>query len=104
MERELQGRTRQRRVIVLRKKLAEPPVKVSGKRNGQACLPGTVVEQPNGDWYEHAVLVTSWEQSDVRVLAQAYRDRADAENMFDELKNQWGWTGYTTKDLTRSLQ
>jgi hypothetical protein len=28
----------------------------------------------------------------VRVLAQAYRDRADAENMFDELKNQWGWT------------
>jgi hypothetical protein len=38
----------------------------------------------------------------VRVLAQAYRDRADAENMFDELKNQWGWTGYTTKDLKRS--
>jgi hypothetical protein len=101
-ELQLQGWTRQRRVIVLRRKLAEPPVKATGKGGAQACVPGTVVEQANGDWYEHAVLVTSWEQSDVRVLAQAYRDRADAENMFDELKNQWGWTGYTTRDLKRS--
>jgi hypothetical protein len=38
----------------------------------------------------------------VSAEAQAYRDRADAENMFDELKNQWGWTGYTTKDRKRS--
>lgn len=30
-----------------------------------------------------------------------YRDRADAENVFDELKNQWGWGGFTTQDLTR---
>jgi hypothetical protein len=30
----------------------------------------------DGDWYEYAVLVTSWEQSEVRVLAQAYWDRA----------------------------
>jgi len=22
--------------------------------------------------------------------------------MFDELKNQWGWTGYTTRDTKRS--
>ena len=103
-ELQLQGWTRQRRVIVLRKKLAEQPVRAAGKGNkqGQACLPGAVVEQVDGDWYEYAVLVTSWEQSEVRVLAQAYRDRADAENMFDELKNQWGWTGYTTKDLKRS--
>jgi hypothetical protein len=32
-------------------------------------------------------------------LGQLYRDRADAENAFDELKNQWGWGGYTTHDL-----
>jgi hypothetical protein len=101
-ELQLQGWTRQRRVIVLRKKLAEQPVRATGRGKGQACLPGTVVEQVDGDWYQYAVLVTSWEQSEVRVLAQAYRDRADAENMFDELKNQWGWTGYTTKDLKRS--
>jgi len=30
-----------------------------------------------------------------------YRDRADCENGFDELKNQWGWGGYTTQDMER---
>ena len=34
-------------------------------------------------------------------IAQLYRDRAEAENIFDELKNQWGWTGFTTHDLRR---
>jgi len=34
-------------------------------------------------------------------MAQLYRDRADCENSFDELKNQWGWGGYTTHDLHR---
>jgi hypothetical protein len=27
--------------------------------------------------------------------------RGDAENPFDELKNQWGWAGFTTQDLDR---
>ena len=35
-------------------------------------------------------------------LAQLYRDRGDAENAFDELKNQWGWGGFTTQDLKRT--
>ena len=26
---------------------------------------------------------------------------ADSENNFDELKNQWGWGGFTTQDLAR---
>ena len=34
-------------------------------------------------------------------MAQLYRDRADAENGFDELKNQWGWGGFTTQDWNR---
>jgi len=34
-------------------------------------------------------------------IAQHYRDRADSENVFDELKNQWGWGGFTTQDLKR---
>jgi hypothetical protein len=38
---------------------------------------------------------------EVLALAQLYRDRADAENNFDELKNQWGWGGFTTQDLAR---
>jgi hypothetical protein len=27
-------------------------------------------------------------------LVQLYRQRADAENVFDELKNQWGFAGF----------
>jgi hypothetical protein len=34
-------------------------------------------------------------------MARLYRDRADVENGFDELKNQWGWDGFTTQDLER---
>ena len=53
--------------------------------------------------YEHAVLVTtlSAERFDLPMMAQLYRDRADCENGFDELKNQWGWGGFTTHDLAR---
>ena len=29
------------------------------------------------------------------------RDRAEAGNAFDELKNPWGWDGFTTPDLPR---
>ncbi len=50
--------------------------------------------------YEHAVLVTNTSY-EILTLGQLYRDRADAENAFDELKNQWGWGGYTTHDLHR---
>lgn len=32
-------------------------------------------------------------------LSRLYRERADAENIYDELKNQWGWNGYTTQAL-----
>src|SRR5260370_1592608 len=50
--------------------------------------------------YEYAVLVTSL-TDEVRTVAQHYRDRGDAENNFDELKNQWGWAGFTTHDRKR---
>ena len=46
------------------------------------------------------MLVTSTAH-EIIALAQLYRDRADAENNFDELKNQWGWGGFTTHDLAR---
>ena len=59
--------------------------------------------------WEHAVLVTSLgmaqagaaPEDEVLSIAQLYRDRADCENVFDELKNQWGWGGFTTHDLAR---
>jgi len=34
-------------------------------------------------------------------IAQLYRVRADAENAFDELQNQWGLGGFTTQDINR---
>jgi hypothetical protein len=61
---------------------------------------GFVEIGPNADAYEYGVLVTSLEE-EVLTLAQLYRDRADSENPFDELKNQWGWAGFTTRDLPR---
>jgi hypothetical protein len=33
---------------------------------------------------------------------RASGDRADAENSFDELKNQWGWGGFTSRKLGSS--
>jgi hypothetical protein len=50
--------------------------------------------------WEYAVLVTN---SGYRLesMAQLYRDRADAENGFDELKNQWGWGGFTSQNIER---
>ena len=41
------------------------------------------------DGWEDAVLATSLDL-EVRSVAELYRDRADAENGFDELKTQWG--------------
>ena len=46
------------------------------------------------------MLVTNLDH-DILALGQLYRDRADAENTFDELKNQWRWGGFTTHDLHR---
>jgi hypothetical protein len=46
------------------------------------------------------VLVTDLEH-ELLTIAQLYRDRADAENTFDKLKNQWGWGGFTTQNLAR---
>ena len=53
-----------------------------------------------GVQYEYVVLVTSL-TDEVRTVTQHYRDRGDAENNFDELKNQWGWAGFTTQDRKR---
>jgi len=46
------------------------------------------------------VLVTDVELP-IASVAQLYRDRADAENACDELKNQWGLGGFTTQDINR---
>jgi len=43
---------------------------------------------PDKSVWEYAALVTSLDR-EILTLGQLYRDRADCENGFDELKNQW---------------
>jgi hypothetical protein len=94
----LSGWSRTRRVVVLRRKLSGEMLLV-GKDENQGLLAFIEGDVPSAR-YEYAVLVTSTEH-EILTLAQLYRDRADAENNFDELKNQWGWGGFTTQDLAR---
>ena len=54
----------------------------------------------SGPVFEYSVLVTN-DKLSVEELAQLYRERADCENVFDEIKNQWGWAGFVTRDLQR---
>lgn len=54
----------------------------------------------SGPIYEYIVLVTN-DALPIMALSQLYRDRADCENVFDEIKNQWGWAGFVTRDLKR---
>ena len=50
--------------------------------------------------YEYAILITNLTDP-LYTVSCHYYDRADAENNFDELKNQWGWAGFMTQDITR---
>jgi len=94
----LTGWSRHRRVVVLRRRLQRQATVVQHDPKQQ--LLGFAVSEPGGELFEYAVLVTSLTDEPL-TIAQLYRDRGDAENIFDELKNQWGWAGYTTKDLKR---
>lgn len=84
------GWTRKRRVVFARQ------------------LQGMVPSETNGEFwdcnkYEFAVYVTNLPEDynywQIQVL---YRDRADVENVFDELKNQWGFGGFSAKSRATS--
>ncbi len=101
----LQGWSKTRRVVVLRRATKGDLLVTAKKTRKKAAIPGQQMLQfvddnsPLTIW-EYAVLVTNTDY-DLAAIAQLYRDRADCENGFDELKNQWGWGGYTTHDLER---
>jgi len=97
---QLMGWKKERRIIILRRKIK----KEIGVIN-QGTLPSQrefnfVNVGEKFEAYEYAILVTTL-KDEIISIAQHYRDRADSENDFDELKNQWGWAGYTTQDLHR---
>ena len=98
---QLSGWNHDRRVVVVRRAVKQSlavEAKKAGKRRGQQTLQFANVEAEK--LWEYAVLVTN-SDFDRAAIGQLYRDRADCENGFDELKNQWGWGGYTTQDLER---
>ena len=95
----LSGWTHERRVVVL--PVAAPGGKKKSKRKAIKQLTLDLPELTcRGVNYEYVVLVTSLPDG-VLSIAQHYRDRGDVENNFDELKNQWGWAGFTTQDRKR---
>jgi len=93
---QLSGWSRARRIVILRRAL-QGEVLLTDAQQLQLAF---VEKEVPAKGYEYAVLVTDLAY-DTRAIAQLYRERADAENAFDELKNQWGWGGFTTHDLKR---
>lgn len=94
----LQGWKKERRVIIIRRKVSTNNlIGLETACEGYQQL--SFIDGPeNTKAFEYSVLVTDRE-CDLTTLFHHYRDRADCENNFDELKNQWGWGGYTTKDV-----
>ena len=108
----LSGWSRERRVVLVRENPARAPIALPGKRrrgkDRQNFLPDA-----QGDGWDAcaapwsgkiAVLATSLdpEAFPTCVMPKHYRDRGDAENCFDELKNPWGWNGYTSRRFASS--
>ena len=104
----LGGWSRPRRVLLVRrpmedmkKRRNEPP----RREFAQLTIPGlelvTVNDEMYADGYEWYALVTDLDL-DPRAVSQLYRDRGDCENIFDEMKNHYGWGGFVTQDMKRT--
>jgi hypothetical protein len=103
----LSGWSRARRVVVLRRRVKHDVALTANERglgdHGRQlvlALPHEEVQHAAQLW-EYTVLVSN-APYDIAAIGQLYRDRCDCENGFDELKNQWGWGGFTTQDMHRN--
>ena len=94
-ELQLSGWTRKRRAVVFRR-----PIERASPAGHLPLLEQGGVQVQTGPLYEYVVLVTNLKEN-LLTLLYLYRQRADVENAYDELKNQWGWGGFTTKDQLR---
>jgi hypothetical protein len=81
----LPGCSRRRRVLVLRRRLAEGVV--AAKADEQWRLACAEIEDDT-QICEYAVLVTLLDNG-VVMIAQRHRDRGDRETIFDQLKPRW---------------
>jgi hypothetical protein len=101
----LDGWSRERRIVLVREAPAQAPVGAQARRRRDhlSVLPGSEKWlQSAAPWSGRiAVLVTTLDARayPAVAIARLYRERGDAENIYDELKNQWGWGGFTTQQL-----
>jgi hypothetical protein len=98
---QLLGWSKKRRVVVVRQRIKGGIARerrVDGKQL-KPDLAGPSVREGERLW-EYAVMVTD-AKVPIEAIGQLYRDRADCENGFDELKNQRGLSGFTTQDINR---
>ena len=96
----LTGWSSARRVVVLRRRIKDSMAAAETSNENQQSTLHFIDHSDKVKLWEYAILVTNTDYS-LDAIGQLYRDRADCENGFDELKNQWGWGGYTTHDLER---
>jgi len=94
---QLKSWDKQRRVVILRRRVSSDSVLGLEMDSGDQKQLAFIDGPEDMRLYEYSVLVTSLEE-DLITIVQHYRDRADCENIFDEIKNQWGWGGFTTRD------
>jgi Transposase DDE domain len=98
---QLHGWSKKRRVVIVRQRIRGGIARerrIDGKQL-RLDLAGPSVHEGDRLW-EYAVMVTDVAYP-IEAIGQLYRDRADCENGFDELKNQWGMSGFTTQDINR---
>jgi hypothetical protein len=78
--------SRERRVVFARKQQGTPPAAAQGAFWAELK-------------HEFAAYVTDLPEATANAwqVQALYRDRADAENVFDELKNQWGFNGFCAR-------
>jgi hypothetical protein len=99
---QLLGWSAKRRVVIVRQRIKGGLARerrIDGGKQLRLDLQPSVHDSGQRLW-EYAVLVTDVAYP-LEAIGQLYRDRADAENAFDELKNQWGLGGFTTQDINR---
>lgn len=98
---QLHGWSRKRRVVIVRQRIRGGLARERRVDGRQLRLDLATASVYEGDrLWEYAVLVTDVAYP-LQAIGQLYRDRADIENGFDELKNQWGLSGFTTQDINR---
>jgi hypothetical protein len=96
----LSGWSRNRRIVVLRRRRVAEDRRPAALAGPEQKYQPELISEAQAPSYEHQILMTNL-KLEALSLADLYRQRADSENACDELKNQWGWGGFMSKDLLR---